>query len=1204
MYLKSLELQGFKSFPDKTTLRFDSGITVIVGPNGSGKSNLTDAMRWVLGELSSKNIRGSKMEDVVFVGTATRRPMSYAEVSVTFDNSTGAERLAAPYNEVTVTRRYYRSGESEYLINRKQVRLRDIYELFMNTGVGREGYSIIGQGRIAEIISKKSEDRRAIFEEAAGISRYRYKKQESERSLAEVEDNMTRAADILRELEARIGPLEKAAEKERRFLELSEQKKRADVSLWLYDTAKLRTEIEEAEKNCVISKHELEMAEDMLRSLESQDDKLAAASQENKLASEKLYGMIKAAAEKRATLDEAYRTAGGEAAYNTATLESEESALKRAETQRDEAITERDEKTAALERALAIRAEAEKAFAEVSEKRDVAAREKTEIDVEIEAAFTEKNKHEAALTDLRVRIDVLKKSSATEKERSESVKADIAKYEAVSAELAAKRDAAKKSADEYKAARESLAAEYAELTDAINDASAKRSQLEKKLSEATARSASLAERIGALRRLEEHFEGYNASVKYIMNKYRDGVVVENGAVRGELYGPVSRIITVPEKYTVAIETALGANMQNIVLENEDAAKACIAALKRDNAGRATFYPLTSVRGQPKTQEMLRAADKPGFIGYADEIISFDPKYGEVMSSMLGRTLVFEDLASATEAAKATGYRIRVVTLDGQLINAGGSFTGGSSRRDSGMLTRSAEIKRLETARAAADADADKLRAEIAAADKEAASAVSERKAISERAEMILTLERTETTNMQTAQAQLDVNEKLLADMRADAEKLVENDRRSGEDVARLEAERDAEIKAIKELNEKRERLSALSYEKEEVLERLKARQNEFAIRAAELRRDEEAVRNALAECEKRAAAAEADLAAHNEKIAALKNRIRELEETTAKNRAEAAELERESAELEVQRAKLESGGFEYEKKQSEVRVKLREANSRKETLLLAHTRAEAKKASLVETLEKYVTRIYDEYELTHTTAQALAYPPVDEKNRAETAAALARAKAKLKELGSVNIGSIDEYNEVKARYDKLDTQMKDLTASKSDLTAIINNLEEQMKKDFLEAFNKINDAFNTVFAELFGGGTAELSLTDPDNILTSGIEIKAAPPGKMIKNLMLLSGGEQAFVAIALLFAILKVNPTPFCIFDEIEAALDEVNVVRFAEYIKRYSADTQFIVITHRRGTMEAADTLYGVTMPTQGVSRVLAVDPNEVAEKSELLK
>lgn len=1199
MRLKSLELQGFKSFPDKTTLYFDDGATVIVGPNGSGKSNITDAMRWVLGELSSKNIRGSKMEDVIFIGTEVRKPMSYAEVSVTFDNTSEEGRLNSPYDTITVTRRYYRAGESEYLINRNPVRLRDIYELFMNTGVGREGYSIIGQGRIAEIISKKSEDRRNIFEEAAGIAKYRYKKEEAERKLKQTQENMDRVFDIFNELATRVGPLEKEAEKAKKFNDLYEKKKVADVSLWIYDSQNTKDQITKLTKSYQLSSHELEMTENSIKQIETQESAIDTKLTETRRDKEKVYTEIKSCNNTLYNLNTDLKVMENNVEHAKSFSSTQIEELERANTKKALCENEIKEKQESY-KAISLRlAEANKLKDEYSKNLDNLNNQRINAEKELETLFVEQKELENSRNDIVVKLSVLENSQFSGDERKETINNDIVKYQATLDELTQKSESQARVLASYEESLNKIEHSLSILAEEIEEKSAKYDELKEKMDALKSSQLALLEKIKVLSAMEELFDGYPKSVSFLMNAYNNNEINNVGTI----YGPVSTLISVSEKYISAIETALGAGLQHIVVDNESTAKACIMALKEAKAGRATFYPVSSVNGQKPTQEMLNAKKYKGYIGIADELITFKPEFKEIFSSLLGRTVVFDNIDNATEMAKEQNYKIKVVTLDGQLINVGGSFTGGSVKHEGTVLSRNNDIKRYENEEKEI---AKKLQDVIKNGQKlgeELRSLTSKQLGEKQQYDLTDKLYRTEKTDYDTIVAQINLNKEILDGLVSDTQKLSDEDERNKNELIALKGKKVTIEARIEEITTTRIDLDVKKYEFVEMAENVQKNINENSINIAVIEKDLESASLSIQESNARLAEIEGDIKAINDKMEQLKQEVSSSSEKTAKNRELYKEAEARLQDLEEERIRLQNLELEYEQKKNQLNQRNKDILAKRETVLRSHTMSESKLEQLNNDFDKMTAKLYDDYGLTYSTAVELGYPEVNEDNHKEILAVATECKNKLRNLGHVNPNAIEEYKEVKERYDYLNGQLSDLNKSKEDLLKIIIELEDEMKKNFVTAFNAINENFNTVFKELFGGGHAELSLNDENDVLNCGIEIKAAPPGKVIKSLMLLSGGEQAFVAIALLFAILKVNPTPFCVFDEIEAALDDVNVNRFGQYIKRYSNQTQFIIITHRRGTMEIADRLYGVTMPQKGISKVLTMDINDVG-KDRILK
>ncbi len=1192
MKLKTLELHGFKSFPEKTVIRFDEGSTVIVGPNGSGKSNITDAMRWVLGELSSKNIRGSKMEDVIFVGADGYRPMGFAEVSVTFDNTDPASRIDSPYDEITVTRRYYRAGESEYYINRKKVRLRDIYELFMNTGIGREGYSIIGQGRIAEIVSKKSEERRGIFDETAGIAKFRFKKQEAQKKLDETDANMLRVADILSELESRVGPLERQSRKAREYLELFEQKKEVDIALWLYDVKRMQTDAEKTKADCALSKHELEMIQDTEQQLETQSERLFSASQDNKQEAARVYEKIKETTAENHAVQGEYHNLEKEAVHTEAEIAAADA--RRANTEKEiEAATARlAEQNTKYDEITASSVQAEADLGKKQAEKDGQLTLYKAKETELADALTEQKKHEEALTELRVRLETLRNLISTQNERSGGLAEDIAKYEAELAEIDAAAAELNESVKQYTDAIEAARAAAGDASREMECSTQEADRITSAVSALGAQLEALDSRIAALKNMMEHFDGYNNSVRFVMNEAKAGKLAG-------IHGPVSHLITVKPEYTVALETALGAALQNIVVDDEKSAKNAIYALKNAGAGRATFYPLTSVKAGERNRDTEAAQKYTGFIGFADALVTVDAKYAGVIGSLLNRIAVFDTLDNATVMARSQGWRVRAVTLDGQQINAGGSFTGGAVRRDSGMLTRSSQIAELSEKRDAIAKDHAENAEKLRALREKTASLVSARTAEEDKEKLLLTLMRADQTQLDELSARRGVIENLMRDLRADWEELAELGKRGDSDVQTLTEQSDAETAAIAKISAARAETDVERNAIGDAIDALTEEISQMHIRIAEIKKDLETAARDILDTSALIERLKSEIIASDENTAQLRVTLAEMHRTIEEKKAQSTALNERLTAFDSERAALDAGSMDYEQRLNELRIRLRDISAKKELLIAAHSKNENKYAQLTADIDKMTQRLWDEYELTATTAAELGYPPVEDGNRAPMHARLSELKGKIRDLGHVNVAAIEEYAEVKERYDFVSVQMKDLEDAKNDLLGIIGSIEDEMRVMFTDAFEKINKNFGEVFRELFGGGEAHLSLSDPEDVLSSGIEISAAPPGKMIKNLSLLSGGEQSVIAIALLFALIRVNPSPFCIFDEIEAALDEVNVQRVAQYVKRYSEKMQIIMITHRRGTMEIADTLYGVTMPRHGVSKVFTLDVSSMTEE-----
>lgn len=1194
MRLKSLELAGFKSFPDRTLLDFNSGMTVVVGPNGSGKSNISDAIRWVLGELSAKSVRGTKMEDVIFGGSDGRKALPFAEVSLTIDNSegVGSGRIDSDYDEVTVTRRCYRSGESEYQINRKPARLRDISELFLNTGIGKTGYSIIGQGRIAEIISQKSEDRRVIFEEAAGISKYRYKKTEAERKLAGVDENLIRLGDILSELSSRLGPLEKESEKARRYLEIFEKKKQTDVALWLFELDAIRGQADAAEAEYTAAKQLFDDADEALTSLENKNEKLFGAAQQSKLEAERVSERLKDYRDRLHSLESSRMVLENDISHLRSQISDAEADIKIRRTAAQSA-KEHDE---------TLRKEAQSVADEVAGLEEQRGSDGDELyslreqrgALELEQDNLRKSNEtaNAAINELKVKSAAESSSRSNIDSRRSELKTAIKNAEKEKMLLDERIERADKSMRDYTDVANSIKAELAEADAAVSSDRASAENISNEINKLTLDRLSKKQRADTLRRMDELFEGYNQSVRAVMK------AVENGSLTG-IFGPVSKLIEVEPKHSVAIETAVGANIQNIVTSDENAAKAAIAYLKQNNAGRATFYPLTSISPSPLNISRQSLDAYRGYIGIASELVKRDERFANIVDYMLGRTVVFDNLDNATVMARATGYRVRIVTLDGQLINAGGSFTGGSVKRDTGMLTRSSEIARIENEIDRADIAIKGAEARLAEVKKRIADSDSALKDKNDRVAILARMYQAENTQLQVLRSQLSTDENSIKQLGAELEALEnrsagsENELEAlAEQLKKQSGELEASVAAAEEIERQRQTLSKLIVKKTDAF-------NALCLTIAERKKDAEAAERSVRFSEDTLNAAAAQIEKLELSTLRWNEAIIDAQNKISSENADSVALENDIASLETRLSELNTASGKQDSELSTLRARIKEQTARRENLFREYNRLETKRASVAAEQDKLTSRLWDEYELTYSTAKELSYPPVTADNRRDTLSVQTELRSKLKALGNVNTSSIDEYKEVKERHDFLKSQTDDLVKSKDELAVIIDSLEREMRERFTETIDTLSISFDGVFRELFGGGSAELKLTQPDDVLNSGIEINVAPPGKIIKSLSLLSGGEQAFVAIALFFAILNINPTPFCVLDEIEAALDDVNVARFAEYARRYSDRTQFIIITHRRPTMERADTIYGVTMPTRGVSKVLTLDMSEIESK-----
>ena len=995
MYLKALEIQGFKSFPDKTRLTFEKDITAIVGPNGSGKSNISDAILWVMGEQRSKALRGAKMEDVIFGGTEKRGKLGFAQVSLVIDNS--AHIFDSDSSEIMLTRRYYRSGESEYYINRESVRLKDINSLLMDTGLGRDGYSIIGQGRIADIVSTKSTDRREVFEEAAGISRFRYRKEEAERKLEKTEENLLRINDKIEELEMQVGPLKKQAETAKRYLVLRDELRVKEISVWMETLDKLRAQAEAIALEYSQTTGALEKAREELKALYASSGSISERMHQKDVETEQARERLSAAESAAAECDSA-------AAVLRANVKSS---------------------TESMQRMLNDIAQQESRVAEIRGRMDEGEKRIAQIGQELKALEEQTKQNNNVLDGCRMKLK----------------------------------------------SREDIA-----------------NQLSDKVTQLAVDGRSMDSRIHMLTEMEKDYEGYSKAVKTVMRE------AERGTLRG-IHGPVANLVKADEECALAIETALGAAAQNIVTDTQNDGRSAIELLKRRDAGRATFLPVDTIRGS-----VMRDApvNDPGFVGVAYDLVQFDPKYKDIFASLLGRTVIAETLGDAVRMSKANGNRLRIVTLDGQLINAGGSMTGGSSARGSGILSRANELEKLK-----------KQRVKIAENEKNVSAELERARA-----------------NLSGIRYQLDM--------------ALEDQTELKSKVSSLEAESRATENSVKQLKVLLDSLSGDSEKRHRAVENAE--------------REIEKLKESLAEKEKH-------LEEINGRISGIKREI----------------------------AEISANKLELEKKRTRAEKDAQQRNADIIDLERRAARTEQKKLASEMEEKQILDKLWDNYELSHSAAEELRRPV---ENLQKANREMGELRRQISSLGNPNLGAIDEYERVNTRYEFLTGQRDDVDKAKTELVDIIKDITGEMKEVFLRQFKAIDESFRQTFLELFGGGKAALVLEDEDNVLECGIEIKVQPPGKALSNISLLSGGEMAFVAIALYFAILKVRPTPFCVMDEIEAALDEANVTRYAQYMRRMSDKTQFLVITHRRGTMEEADMLYGVTMQEKGVSTVIELD------------
>lgn len=1187
MVLKSLILQGFKSFPDRTEIKFLGGMTAIVGPNGSGKSNISDAIRWVLGEQSSRSLRGAKMEDVIFGGTAKRGPVGFAEVSLILDNSTGVFR--SPFTEIMVTRRYYRSGESEYSLGKKHCRLRDIRELFMDTGLGLDGYSSIGQGRIDEILSLRSEDRRGVFEEAAGITKFRARKEEAERRLAATEDNLTRIRDLYDELGRQLEPLEKQAEKTEKFLVLRDELRVLEVSLWLEQLERLKSEAEKRSRDAEVCRRQLEnakseqerryqQAEQLTADLHGIDRETEALRLSLREAESREAGQASRIAVLRANLEncrenlERVHRGNEERAKQAEKLTEQFSAQQTRIAELEQSSAEARERLAAQEGRLAQHREAESAAAAALEQAEQA---RAAAQNEQHTLALERTAAQTGLAGMDGQQDDLHRALENAGDRLKAVQEEQSALESrVSAGQTALRQAQTK-AGEADAALRQAKAEADALGTALR-------QAESALTDARNRAA-------MLRDMQRDYDGFARSVRSVMQQ----------AGRGRLsgvHGPVSALLSTENRFVTAIDTALGASASSIVVGSAEDGRACIEYLRRTDGGRATFLPLDTIR--PASLRESGLDRERGCCGTADTLVQFDETYGAVVRSLLARTVVCENMDAALAMARLRGHRFRIVTLDGQIIQPGGAMTGGSASRGTGALARAGRLRAAEEQTERCEAARKTAEQRFRAAEKQ----LHDRETARETQNAAL---RRQAEAQAALAAACTQHRALLGSAQARQEELMQQQRsmeaekqRSAEVLASFDAREEQAGTQLRDAETRvqtcRDALARLRTEAAEQEAQLAGQRTALTRTEAELSGEKRALEQMRAlRCE-----TDAGLSSAADSIKRYECECERIQDELAE---EKAAHERSETLTRTLREQLEQTGKRREQVEERRTAVRRDAQDAGEQILGMEreaSRLENRAGQLKAEEAQLLGRMWESYELTPTPAAALAQPLDDPAAARERAHEL---RGEIRALGSVNPDAVEEYRRVRERYAFMGGQKDDLERAQRELYRVIDRLTVNMKEIFASEFARLNVLFGQTFREIFGGGHAELALADTSDILSCGIDIRVSPPGKAVKTITLLSGGEKAFVAITLYFAILKLRPAPFCVLDEIEAALDDVNVQRYAKYIRKLTDFTQFIVITHRRGTMEEADMLYGVTMQEQGVSKLLMLN---LAEAEKRLK
>ena len=1179
MFLKRLELQGFKSFADKTVLEFMPGITTVIGPNGSGKSNISDSIRWVLGEQSMKSLRGNKSEDIIFAGTQNRKSLGFAEASIVIDNTDG--KLPIEFAEVVVTRRIFRNGESGYLINKAPCRLKDIQELFMDTGIGKDGYSIIGQGKIDDILSNKSEDRRNIFEEAAGIVKYRARKTESEKKLEQTKLNLLRINDILAEIEANIGPLKNQAEKAKKYLSLREELKSIEIGLFIYNIDTYKVKIEELVKDIDIINSQKEDEESRLSVLQNLKENLKTELEEiiSKIEETQNLGFESEKKIEQINSDinvQKTKIENNNQNSDTYLKEIEELKKRNAEIleEKENRINKKDNLLANREKFVLELEEKENKLQELTSKLS-----KEEVEIEEKKKQVEKNTE--AKYENREAINTLEVNNENLNKRSKTVKNEIQETISKLDEKRMLKSDLLKTFNEKESKRNECQKRLEDIKVKREEANAKITEFDNKINNLTQEYRIKDSKQKFLQEMEKEKEGYSRAVKSVLTQCEVDSNLNKG-VRGVL----ASLITVPEEYQLAVETVLGQTLQNIVTETEEDAKKLIEYLRKNNLGRASFLPITSVKG--KNLDKLITNGTQGVIGVASKLIKTDKKYEEIVSNLLGKTVIVNDMDTAIVIAKQNKYSFRIVTLKGDIINPSGAISGGSTtQKTNSIIGRTAQIKQLEK-------EIEKIQKEIEKITKEKEDYENSIESLLEEITSIEASSReteieyaTEEQRLESIEETISSLETKLDKLKTETNEIVESIDKNKEEKAvieqkNLELEQEITIlnTAIQNFAEKNKenqkyiddlnfditnlKISVSSFDEssnslEEILSRI---ENELQTNMSKIENKKQQSKNLKVENEEL-----------TKTIEELKQNIEQIKIEVSTSSETAQKLKQEKSNKNMAITKVET---EIEEKYKIIEEIKNQAN-----------KLEVKKSKLDVELEQIINKMWEDYEITPNTAGEFKKP----NNVAETTKEVKHLRDEIKNLGSINIDSIEKYKQTKERYDYMCEQRLDLENASSKLKKVIQDMTKIMKEQFEKQFNIINKNFGEVFKELFGGGKAELKLTDETDILNCGIEIEVQPPGKKLQNMMLLSGGERAFTAIALLFSILRINPAPFCVLDEIEAALDDVNVYKFADYLKKFTGETQFLVITHRKGTMEAADTVYGITMEESGISKLLSM-------------
>ena len=1178
MYLKRLELQGFKSFADKTVLEFMPGITSVIGPNGSGKSNISDSIRWVLGEQSMKSLRGAKSLDIIFSGTQNRKSLGFAEASLVFDNEDGA--LPIEYTEVTVTRKIYRSGETGYFINKVPCRLKDVLELFMDTGIGKDGYSIIGQGKIDEILSNKSEDRRHIFEEAAGIVKYRTRKQESEKKLERTKLNLLRINDILSEIETNLEPLKLQSEKAKKYLNLKEELKSIEIGLFIYNIEKYKANLEEIVKDEEIYTNQCNEEEGRLERVKQLKEELKTEIDEITTKIEEMSNIGFESQKEIEMLNSDINVANTRITNNKENSQRFEKEIKELEEKIEELKEEIKQKQ---EKRANLKQNREKFAKELQEKEEELAKITEKLstkEIEIEGYKQKVEQNTDKKYELQSEINTQDINFENYEKRQKQIQSEIATHiseldstrlqkEDISKEfydIESKRNKIVKSLEEMNKQREEADNKIKKYDDDIN----------RLLNEARIKESKLK----FLIETEKEKEGYIKSVKSLLKDCENMKELGKG-----MHGVLANVIEVPEEYQTAIEMCLGASLQNIVTETEEDAKKLVEHLRKNNLGRASFLPITSVKGR-KLDKIK--GNENGFIGIASDLIKFNKKYEQIVLNLLGRTVIVDNMETAIKVAKKNGYSFRIITLEGDVINPSGAITGGSvAKKTVNILGRGREIEKLEK-------DIKNLKSKIEKLQKEKEDyKTSIEDTLEEATSLEKELQEIDITYATEKQKVVSMDENILR-IENRINKLKEEQEKLEKQKEEATNNKENIAEEIKNLTEETENLTKVIQEYADLNKDNQKYIDDLNFDITNLKISVSSFDESETSIEEMQERINMDIENTNKSIQNKKEQIeqigsdnfnleRTIEETKEKIDKIKEEVKNSGSKIEELKQSRIDKNQKLEKQEEEITAKFKVIEDLKAQIV----KVDVKKTKLEEDINSIINKMWEEYELTPNNVTDYKKP----ENVSLTQKKVNHIRSDIRELGSVNVDSIEEYKTLKERYDFMCEQRVDLENTMNKLRKVISDMTTTMKEQFKKQFEMINKNFSEVFKELFGGGNASLKLEDEENILECGIEITVQPPGKKLQNMMLLSGGEKAFTAIALLFAILKINPAPFCVLDEIEAALDDVNVYRFAEYLKKFSKQTQFLVITHRKGTMEAADTVYGVTMEENGISKLLSM-------------